>query len=109
MAKERPAGDLGPGKQRVQGGGGIVAELADADRECFGWVGTVAAHIEREHVEAGGVEHLGVGQCSIAVRFPAVDEDDTWPRETVAGGDEPRRKLDPCRPDEYVRERHPAV
>ncbi len=62
----------------------------------------MAAHVEGEHVEPGGVEHLRVWERPVARRFPAVDEDDAG-SAARPGGHEPggedeavrRRDLEP--------------
>ena len=58
----------------------IGPELAGAERQVLGRVGPVAADVEGQAVEAGGVEEGGHRQRPVARRLPAVDEDDARTR-----------------------------
>ena len=98
---EEPAGhDVRSGEEHVQRGRRIRGELADADRQRLGRVVAVAADVERQHVIAGRMEYLGVGQGPIAVRLPTVDQDDPGSRLAAAGRDEPGREAEAARWDD---------
>ncbi len=79
VPEEPDARDLRAPPQLRDGGPSVRRVLADGHRELLRAVGAVAAHVERQHVEAGGVQDLRVRDRSIAGRFPAVDEDDARP------------------------------
>ena len=55
-------------------------ELAGAERQRLGRVGAVAADVEGQAVEPGGVEEDGHRQRPVAGRLPAVDEGDARAR-----------------------------
>ena len=82
-------GHLGPLQQRAESGQGVGPELAGAQRQRLGRVGAMAADVEGQGVEAGGVEEEGERKGSIACGLPAVDEDDGWTGGAVTGRDEP--------------------
>ena len=58
----------------------------------LGRVRAVAADVEGQAVEPGGVEELGVRQRPVAGRLPAVDEHDARARGAAASRDEPGRQ-----------------
>jgi hypothetical protein len=68
--------NLGPGRKPADGGDGVVGELRNVDRQSLGRAVAVAAHVEHEAVEAGGVQVSDMGESAAAVRFPAMDDDD---------------------------------
>ena len=57
----------------------------------------MSADVERQHVEAGGVEELRDGQRPIARRFPAMDEDDGRARGPEPAGMNQRRQREAIR------------
>ena len=109
VAEEGAAGHLGPGEERIQRGQRVVAELCDADRQRLGRVVAVPADIEREDVVPGGMEDLGVRERPVAVRLPAVDEDDARSGGPIAGRDEPRRQFTAGGVDDGLLERQAAI
>ena len=56
-----------------------------------------------------GVEHLGVGQRPVAVRLPAVDEDDPRTASPAPRGDEPCGEIPARVSDDRVLERQSPV
>ena len=58
----------------------VAPELAAAQRQGLGRVRPVAADVEGQAVEAGGVQEHGHRQGPVARRLPAVDEDDARAR-----------------------------
>ena len=69
--------------------------------QLLGRVLAVAADVEGQAVEPGGVEEHGEGQRAIARRFPAVDEDDARAALTASRRDEPGRQGDAVGFDEH--------
>ncbi len=63
----------------------VGTEFAGAERQLLGRVRAVAADIEGQAVETGGVEEDGHRQRPVASRFPAVDEHDTRPASRRRG------------------------
>ena len=100
VADDRAAGDLGPGEQGVERGQRVEPELAGADGQRLGRVRAVAADVDGQAVEAGGVQEDRVGQRPVAGRLPAVDQRDARTGRAVAGRDEPGRQVEVARADE---------
>ena len=84
-------GHLGPREQRAERRQRVGPNSPARQRQVLGRVRAVAADVEGQAVEPGGVEEQRHRQRPVARRFPAVDEDDARARRAAAGRDEPRR------------------
>ncbi len=65
---------------------GVVRELRHVDRQRLRRAVAVAADVEDQAVEAGGVEIADVGEGSAAVGLPAVHDDDAGSRPARGAG-----------------------
>ena len=86
-----------------------MSELTAADRQQLRLVGSVAADVEQEAVEAGRVEEVRHRQRPVAGRLPAVDQDHAGAGRPLPRRNEPCRQVEAINRDDRVLERHAEV
>ena len=94
MPDHRADRHLRAGHQRLERRGRVEPELAGAHRQGLGGIGAMAADVDGQAVEPGGVEEQRVRQGPVARRLPAVDERHARTRLPAAGRDEPGRQVE---------------
>ncbi len=77
VTQERHLTHLGSGSQPRAGCPRVGGILAHRERESLGPVAAVPADVDRQDVESGRVEDLGMREGAVTRRFPAVDQRDS--------------------------------
>ena len=76
VAQHADGRNFGPSSRPARCGRRVLRELGDVYGKCFVRTIAVAANVENEAVEAGGMEIANVGEGTAAIGFPAMHDHD---------------------------------